>query len=176
VKERGRPFWRRRNQLQKRQVMAEPQEVPEGATDEETIGTTEDRSRDLHLAMGCRRQLKTRTKHSGGSRQECAAAVGLPTHCTVPAMRKGHVRRGPGKKCHSGIWGQNKVSRNGKSRRIVKWDRHLEGNRTHREVVRQSLRLEIAKLLVKSSIPLREPGGRVTVEMWAPAEAEEVTP
>jgi hypothetical protein len=35
-------------------AVAEPQEVPEGATDEEAIGVTEDRSRNLRLAVGCR--------------------------------------------------------------------------------------------------------------------------
>jgi hypothetical protein len=74
-------------------AVAEPQEVPEGATDEETIGATEDRSRDLRLAVGCRRQLKTRTKPDDRLRQECAAAVGRPTRRSVPAMRKGGLRR-----------------------------------------------------------------------------------
>jgi hypothetical protein len=36
--------------------------------------------------------LKTRTKHDGGCRQECAAAVWRPTRRTVPAMRKGGLR------------------------------------------------------------------------------------
>jgi hypothetical protein len=44
-------------------------------TPEETIGAAKDRSRDLRLDVGCRGQLKTRTKHDGGCRQECAAAV-----------------------------------------------------------------------------------------------------
>jgi hypothetical protein len=74
-------------------AVAEPQEVPEGATDEQTIGATEDRSRGLRLAVGCRGQLKTRTKHNGGCRQECAAAVGRPTRSTFPAMRKGGLRK-----------------------------------------------------------------------------------
>jgi hypothetical protein len=35
-------------------AVAKSQEVPEGATDEEAIGVTEDRSRNLRLAEGCR--------------------------------------------------------------------------------------------------------------------------
>jgi hypothetical protein len=96
-------------------VAEEPREVPEGATDEEEFGVTDDRSRDLCLAIGCRGQLKTRTKHDGGSRQECAAAVGRPTRRTVPAMRKGPVRKGLGQKCRrSDIKGRGKAFRSGK--------------------------------------------------------------
>jgi hypothetical protein len=54
------------------EAVAKPQKVPEGVTDEEPIGAAKDRSRDLHLAVGCRGQLKTRTKHDGGFRQEYA--------------------------------------------------------------------------------------------------------
>jgi hypothetical protein len=71
------------------EAMAELQEVPEGVTEQETIGAAKGRSMDLRLAVGCRGQLKTRTKRDGGSRQECAAAIGRPTRRTVPATRKG---------------------------------------------------------------------------------------
>jgi hypothetical protein len=33
------------------EAVAEPKEVPEGATGEETIGATEERSKDLHLLI-----------------------------------------------------------------------------------------------------------------------------
>jgi hypothetical protein len=36
------------------EVVAKSQEVPEGATDEGAIGVTDDRSRNLRLAVGCR--------------------------------------------------------------------------------------------------------------------------
>jgi hypothetical protein len=90
-------------------AVAETEEVPEGATDEEELGVTEDRSRNLRLAVRCRGQLKTRTKPNGQLRQECAAAVGQPTRRSVPAMRKGGLRRGPGKKCRRGLKGQSKA-------------------------------------------------------------------
>jgi hypothetical protein len=104
------------------QAVAKPQEVPEGATGEETIGAAKDRSRDPGLAVGCRGQLKPRTKRDGRLRQEYASTVGQPTRPAVPAMRKGALRKGPGKKCRSGLRGQNKASRNGKGGRIVKRD------------------------------------------------------
>jgi hypothetical protein len=85
------------------EVVAKSQEVPEGATDEETIGAAKDRSRDLCLSVGCRGRLKTRTKRNGWPRQKFAATVGRPIRRTVPAMHKGHVRKGPGKKYRSGI-------------------------------------------------------------------------
>jgi hypothetical protein len=138
------------------EAMEKSWEVPEGAMDEVTIGAAKDQSRDLHLAIGCCGQLKTRTKHDGGSRQECAA-VGRPTHRPVPAMRKGGLCRGPGKKCRSGT-GQNKVSRTGKRGRIVKWDRRLDRKKTHSEAIRKSPCMEITKLIFESSVRLREPG------------------
>jgi hypothetical protein len=130
------------------EAVEKSQEVPEGATDEETIGAAKGRSRDLRLAVGCRGQLKMRTKRDGRFRQECAATVGRPTRRTVLAMGKGKLRSGPGKKCRSGIQGQSKAFQNGKRGRIGKRERRLEGEKTHREATRQSLRLEIARLMV----------------------------
>jgi hypothetical protein len=111
-------------------AVAEPQEVPEGATGEETIGTAKDRCRDLRLAVGCRRQLKTRTKRNGRVRQEYAATVGRPTRRTVPAMRKGGLRKGPGKKCRSGIRGP------GRTLGSRMEDRSLKQRRTKDNVIR----------------------------------------
>jgi hypothetical protein len=91
------------------EAVEKPQEVPEGATGEETIGVTEDRSLNLRLAVRCRGRLKTRTKCDGRLRQECAATVGRPTRRFVPAMRKGGLRKGPGKKCRSGIKGPGRT-------------------------------------------------------------------
>jgi hypothetical protein len=137
---------------------AEPQEVLEGVMDEKMIGAAQDRSMDLHLDVWCCRHLKAQTKRDGGFRQEYAATVRWPTRHIVPALVKGKFRRGPGKKCCSGLRGQNKGSRNGKRGRTGKWDRRLERKKTHCEVMRQSQRLEIVRLLVESSIGLREPG------------------
>jgi hypothetical protein len=152
-----------------KEVVAEPQEVPNGATDELMIGATEDRSRDRRLAVGCRGQLKTRTKRDSGFRQEYAATVGRPTRRTVPAMSKGKLLRGHGKKCRSGIGGPSKASPSEKMRRTRpecnnsirdRGARPLifKKERIFKKVIRQSLGMEIARLLVKSSIGLREPG------------------
>jgi hypothetical protein len=142
------------------EAVAEPQEVPEVATDEETLGATEDRSRDLHLAVGCLGQLKTWTKGDGGSRQKCTATVGRPTRRTVPAIRKGGLRQGPGKICRSGIRGPRRALGSEMRGMIRKRHRRLEGKKMHREATRQSLRLEIVRLLVESSIGLRESSDR----------------
>jgi hypothetical protein len=48
-------------------------------------------------------RLKTRTKHDGRLRQECAATVGRLTRRFVPALHKGGLRKGPGKKFRGSI-------------------------------------------------------------------------
>jgi hypothetical protein len=135
------------------EAMEKFQEVPNGAT--------EDQSRDLRLAVGCHAQLKTWTKCDGGFRQECATAVRRPTRRTVPAVCKGRLCKGPGKKCRSGIQGRGITSGSGMRGMIRKHHRRLEGKKMHCEATRQSLHLEIARLLVESSIRLREPGDRI---------------
>jgi hypothetical protein len=141
------------------EVAAEPQEVPEGAMGEETIGATEDRSRNLRLAVGCRGQLKTRTKRDGRLRQECAPAVGRPTRRTVPATRKGVLRKGPGIKSRRiVIKGRGKASGNEMRGKIMKRRRRLDGKKTHSEAISKSLCMEITKLIFESSVRLREPG------------------
>jgi hypothetical protein len=150
------------------EAVAKSQEVPEGATGEETIGAAKDRSRDLRLAVGCRGRLKTRTKRDGRVRQVYAASVGQPTRCFIPAMRKGGLRKGPGKKCRSGtgqkcrrigMRGPGKTSGNGMREMIGKLRRLLERKKMHSEAIRKSLGMETAKLIaVVSPIGLREPG------------------
>jgi hypothetical protein len=77
----------------------------------------------------------------------------------IPEGRTDEKRRRTRPECISGIRKRNKVSRTGKRGRIVKRDQRLEAKRTHHEVTRQSLRLEIARLIVGSFIGLQEPGG-----------------
>jgi hypothetical protein len=93
------------------------QEVPKGATGEETIGATEDRSRDLRLAVGCRGPLKTRTRRDGRVRQKYAATVGRPTRRTVTAMRKGELRKAaftPAQHCWQHVLTTHVVNKNAK--------------------------------------------------------------
>jgi hypothetical protein len=169
------------------EVVSEPQEVPERAMDAETIRATEDRSRDLRLAVGCRRKLKTQTKRDGRVRREHAATIGWPTRRTVPAICKGGLHKGLGKKCHCGIQGPGRTigsrmegrslkkrrakgnairgtpkGRTGKKRRrtCLECDNGIRdrGARQHREAIRKSLCREIARLIFESSIRLWELG------------------
>jgi hypothetical protein len=188
-------------------AVEEPQEFPKGATDEEKFGATEDRAGDLRLAVRRHRQRNKRAQENGGPRQKFAAFHRRFTHRAVPALLKGHVRkgprkncrsgtRGPGKmsrsrtegwslkqrqiqvnvardtpegrmdekrrrtclECNSGIWKLNKVSRTGKIGRIVKRDQLLDRKKTYTEAIRKSLCMEIVKLMIESSVGLREPG------------------
>jgi hypothetical protein len=74
------------------EAVAEPQEVPEGATDEETLRATEDRGGKQHLAVRHHGQLKKRAQDNGGPRQKFAAVRGRFTRPNIPALRKGHWR------------------------------------------------------------------------------------
>jgi hypothetical protein len=134
-------------------AVAEPQEVTEEATDEETIVATEDRSRNLRLAAGCGGRLKTRTKRDGQLRQDCAATVGRPTRRFIPALRKGGLRKGPGRMCRrSCIRGRSKTSCDGMREIIGKQRRLLERKKTHTEAISQKLDVKIAKLTFESSV------------------------
>jgi hypothetical protein len=151
------------------------------------------------------RERKKRAQVNGEPRKKFAAFCRQFTHRTVPALLKGHVRKGPrrnrcsgirgsGKtfrsrmegrslkqpqikgnmaretpegqtdekrrqmrpECNSGIQKLNRVSHTGKRGRTEK--RHPERMETNREIIRWSLRLEIARLMIESSVGLREPG------------------
>jgi hypothetical protein len=69
---------------EKTEAVAEPQEDPEGVTDEETIGAAEDRSRDLRLAARCRGRLKTRTKREKSNDLIGNRTSDLPAYSIVP--------------------------------------------------------------------------------------------
>jgi hypothetical protein len=140
------------------ETVAEPEEVPERATEQETIEAAEDQTGEQRLAVGCRGRLKTRTKCDGRLRQVYAATIGRPTRRFVPALHKGGLRRGPGKKCHCGSKGQNKAFRIGRRKMIGKQPRRLERRSTFYEAVEPTLGPEVINLVVESSIRLREPG------------------
>jgi hypothetical protein len=151
----GRTKAKREPTPEETEAVAEPQGVPEGATDEETIGAAKNRSRDMRLAVGCRGQLKTRTKRDGRVRQAYAATVGRPTRRTVPAMRKGGLRKGPGKKCRlSAIRGPSKTS----GSRME--DRGLKQRRTKDNVVRGAHK-ERTRPVLKNGI--RDRGARQSI-------------
>jgi hypothetical protein len=72
-------------------VAAHPEDF-NGATREEAIGATEDRSRDRHLAVRLHRPTKKRSQGNGGSRQKLATTLGRLTHHAIPALyrSRGH--------------------------------------------------------------------------------------
>jgi hypothetical protein len=55
-------------------------------------------------------------------------------------------------------------------------DRRLERKKTHREVIRQSIDLEIAKLIFESSIRFRKMSDWILWKCRPPQKAEEVVP
>jgi hypothetical protein len=110
-----------------REVVAESREVPEGATDEEKFGATEDRAGELHLAVRRHRQQKKRAQVNGGPPQKFAAFRGRVTHRAVPALLKGHVRKGPRRNRHSGVREPGKTSSSRIDGRSLK-QRQIKGN------------------------------------------------
>jgi hypothetical protein len=93
------------------EAVAESREIPERATDEETSGGTEDRTGEQCLAVRRHRQRKKRAQENGDPRQKFAAFRGRYTRRAVPALLKGHVRKGPRRYRRSGVRGPGKTSR-----------------------------------------------------------------
>jgi hypothetical protein len=104
-----------------------PQEVPERATDEESSGGTEDRAGELRLAVRRHRQRKIWAQVNGEPRQKFAATCGRFTRRTVPALLKGHVRKGPRRNHRSGVRGPGKTFRSRMGSRSLK-QRQIKGN------------------------------------------------
>jgi hypothetical protein len=63
----------------------------------ENIGSSEDRCKDQRLAVRRRRGAKKRSQDSVGSRQKVSAARKRVIRRAIPAVRKGNIRKGPGK-------------------------------------------------------------------------------
>jgi hypothetical protein len=107
-------------------AVAEPGEVPERATEQETVEAAENRTGEQRQAVGCRGRLKMRAKCDGRLRQECATTVGRPTRHFIPALRKGGLWKGLGKRCcRSGIGGRRKAPAPGRE----EWPRIMLGAR-----------------------------------------------
>jgi hypothetical protein len=114
-----------------------------------------------------------RSKIEGWSLKQRQTQVNVVRETPEGQTYKKRRRKHP--ECNSGIRRLSKTSGNGMRGWTGKWDQRLEAKRMHHEVIRKSLDLEIAMLIFESSIRPREPGNG-TVEVPAPAEAEEVTP
>jgi hypothetical protein len=138
--------------------------VPKDATYEGTVGATEDRFADQHLAVESRSQVKTRTQDSGESLQEFSTAIEQLTHHAFPALHKDHVCRGTGKAFCNGI-----------RDRAVKQHLCLGCKRTLNQALRHTLGLEVVKLTVWFSVRLWKTGDRVLWRSRPPAQTEEET-
>jgi hypothetical protein len=95
---------------EKPESVAEPKEVPERATEQETGQAAEDQTGELRLAVRCHRQRRKRAQEHGGPRQKFAAFRGRVTRRPVPALIKGHVRKGPRRNRRRDIRGPGKAS------------------------------------------------------------------
>jgi hypothetical protein len=65
--------------------------------DVDAVGSSEDRYGDRRLVVRRRRGAKTRIQDNVGSWQKSSAARKRVICRAVPAVRKGHMRKGPGK-------------------------------------------------------------------------------
>jgi hypothetical protein len=122
-----------------------------GAMYVETIGATEDRFLNSHLAIGCCNQLKSLTQGDSESLHEFATTIKQFTHRVFPVLHEDHIRRGPGKAFVDGIrdWGIN-------------WQLLLKAKKTLKEALIQTLELDIVKLAVRSSIRLQKTSDRAS--------------
>jgi hypothetical protein len=92
------------------EAVAVTEEVPVRATEQESVEAAEDRTGDLRLAARRRRQRRKWAQENGGPRQKFAAFRGQVTRRAVPALLKGHVRKGPRRNRQSGVKGPGRTS------------------------------------------------------------------
>jgi hypothetical protein len=88
---------------------------------------TEDRTGEQRLAVRRHRQRKKRAQVNGGPRQKFAAFRGRFTRRAVPALLKGHVRKGPRRNRRSDVRGPGKTFRSRIDGRSLK-QRQLKGS------------------------------------------------
>jgi hypothetical protein len=79
------------------------QEIPKGATYEETLEAVQDHIRDQYLAAAYCSQLKTRIQGEGESLQEFPTAVELLAHRAYTALPEDHIRKEAGKAFADGV-------------------------------------------------------------------------
>jgi hypothetical protein len=79
------------------EAAVERQELFKEETSHDNIGSSENRCKDQRLAVRRRRGAKKRTRDSVGSLQKLSAARKRVILRAVPAVRKGQMRKGPGK-------------------------------------------------------------------------------
>jgi hypothetical protein len=90
---------------EEKEAVAKQQEVSNEEAAVETIGALKDRSGDRRLAVRRRGRLKKLTQGDGGSWQKWTLARGWLTRRSIPALRKGRIRRESGKTTDNSIRG-----------------------------------------------------------------------
>jgi hypothetical protein len=83
--------------LEETEAAVERQKLRENEINVDNIASSEGRSGHKPLAVRRRQEAKKRSQDSVGSRQKSSAARKRVIHRTVPAVRKGYMRKGPGK-------------------------------------------------------------------------------
>jgi hypothetical protein len=76
----------------------------------------------------------------------------------TPTERMCEKKRRTRPECNSGIQRLSKISGNRRGGRSEKLGQRLEAKGMHREIIRWTLCLEVAKLMIMSFIGIREPG------------------
>jgi hypothetical protein len=79
------------------EAAVERQEIFKEETNFDNIGSSENRCKDQRLAARHRRGAKKRSQDSVRSRQKVSAARKRVIRRTIPAVRKGNIRKGPSK-------------------------------------------------------------------------------
>jgi hypothetical protein len=156
----------------------DPVKMANIAARKETVRTTNNRSRNQHLAIGRRQQLKNRTQGDCGFLQKLAAACGWLTRCTIPASRKGHGHQGPGRdnvarralKGRTLEKGRRALPKrnSGIRDRGLRWELHLGSKETFYEALRQNIGLEVAKRAVEFFIGLWKISVKTLWRSWPP--------
>jgi hypothetical protein len=99
--------------LEATEAAVERQELFQEELNTENIESSEARSGYQRLVVRRRRGAKKRTQDSAGRRQKLSAARKRVVRYAIPAVRKGNIRKGPGK---------NNAAR-GASKRKMLWKR-----------------------------------------------------
>jgi hypothetical protein len=148
------------------EAAVERQERFEKETNFDTIGSSEDRCEDRRLIVRRRRGPKKRSQDSVGSRQKSSAARKRVIHRAVPAVRKGQMRKGPGKdRTTRGALKRRrleKIRRRGQEcsvglrNRGPKNQLHLGMRRSSSRAYRMPMQLEMANLIFGSTTEIQD--------------------
>jgi hypothetical protein len=120
------------------EAAVERQELFEEEINFDTIGSSEDRCEDQRLAVRRRRGAKKRSQDSVGSWQKISAARKRVKRRPVPAVRKGHIRKGPGRNSVERVHPKSRTF--GKKQRLCS-----EYKRINRRYSRQQLHLRMRR-------------------------------